>query len=873
MLNRRDQDEFDQEYLLNRRDQDEFDQEYLQNIVAPAAINTGAAPVYTNSTFNAADSSSFGPTLDTAYKPGQTLQDYLAAQKAAFVPQHVEAVADASTGGGDSSQFIPGSAAYDTTYNTAIGINDWYKAQNKTLPVPKGWSTGSLGTHREFNETANAYTESEQGVPGTDLSTGKNMAYRLKSQDKYGNQVYEIQEYGPNGLIGESSTVKYGLYDQNPVLDLIIQAGMAGVLGPLAGQLGALAAPGLGAGAQMAIGQGLVGAGKTAAMGGDLGDALKSGLTSGATSFIGSTVGDALPKGVAPTGIKSLDTALTKGMQSAAGSGVTSLLTGNKNILSDALTAGLGAAAGSGVNSVISDAAGSTGLPPAALNIIGPAAIAELMGKDPTGAALKAAVGEITGAIKGSVAEGKQTGPGVTATRDLLSGITEPGEYPQDDGSVISVSRPEKGPNKGKLVGSVYSKEDVTRQANEEAYASWPQQITSNVDAEQAQLLSFANQAANPNLRQNVLRDMRQEDKDYIERSLAEGGTPQQIINAYIKQEKSPEDAARMVNAIVGPKSLSTEETVPSAKFEDAEDFTALPDEFEPSSGDLNKVLQNAGLVQAPVEITGQTPSDYGLDFGAFAERPETSLDAAPQKVEITGQTPDTELMRFLEANGLTSDEAQKVLITGKDQDAGTDYNKFFELSPEGTPLPSRVNIRANKLLEDMGLDLGAYNEGPVVAPDKLINDLLQRVEITGTKLPDLTSLENVPEEVPDTPQVLIRDKLVDDPPWEDPWMPPVEQPPVDAAPPEKPIVKPVIKPVVDPKRPGVPKTTTDPGSSYTIPGTTTQLHQELMQLPETDILRMLNPALYAYKDAQKRKKPSGDDQMMALLNELGYRS
>ena len=130
-----------------------------------------------------------------------------------------------------------------------------------------------------------------------------------------------------------------------------------------------------------------------------------------------------------------------------------------------------------------------------------------------------------------------------------------------------------------------------------------------------------------------------------------------------------------------------------------------------------------------------------------------------------------------------------------------------------------------------------------------------------------------MPEEVPDTQQVLIRDKLVDDPPWEDPWMPPVEQPPVDAAPPEKPIVKPVIKPVVDPKRPGVPKTTTDPGSSYTIPGTTTQLHQELMQLPETDILRMLNPALYAYKDAQKRKKLSQEDQMMALLNELGYRS
>jgi hypothetical protein len=465
-----------------------------------------------------------------------------------------------------------------------------------------------------------------------------------------------------------------------------------------------------------------------------------------------------------------------------------------------------------------------------------------------------------------------------------MSGITEPGEYPQPDGSVLSVARPEKGVNAGKLIGNLYSKEDLTRQANEEAYASWPQQITSNVDAEQAQLLSFADQAANPNLRQNVLRDMRQEDKDYIEKSLAEGGTPQQIIDAYIIQKKSPEDAARMVNAVAGPTPLSTEEAVPTVK------------EFEPSSGGSDQLLEDAGLVQKDAAITEQAP------------------------VEITGQTPDTELMRFLEANGLTSDEAQKVLISGKapTQDAGTDYNKFFELSPEGTPTPkvvvqgqtppkdtavddlmallgpydtqldntqrvditgntpkegvstdlpsallgpttsdeqeaNRVEITAKKLLQDMGLDLGAYNEGPVVAPDKLT----------------------------DTQEIVIRDKLKDELPWEDPWMPPVvpgeetppevnpEEPVVD---PTKPVVKPVIKPVVDPKRPGVP-TTTDPGASYTIPGTTTQLHQELMNLPETDILRMLNPALYAYKDAQKRKKPSGDDQMMALLNELGYRS
>jgi hypothetical protein len=183
------------------------------------------------------------------------------------------------------------------------------------------------------------------------------------------------------------------------------------------------------------------------------------------------------------------------------------------------------------------------------------------------------------------------------------------------------------------------------------------------------------------------------------------------------------------------------------------------------------------------------------------------------------------------------------------------------------------VPITGTKVKDE--LDPNFFYQPDEVAPDKLTDDLLQQIEIIGTKLPDLTSLENVPEEAPDTQQVVIKDKLVDEPPWEDPWMPPVEQPPVEVGPPEKPVVepvKPVVKPIVDPKVPGVPTTTT-PGASYTIPGTTTQLHQELMNLPETDILRMLNPSLYAYKDAQKRKKLSQEDQMMALLNELGYRS
>ena len=733
-----------------------------------------------------------------AYHPGETLDQYLTEQQAAFVPQHVAATPEQISGDENYVDVTPAQAAYDTTYNKDFGAQDWYKAQEQDAlkNLPAGWSGGTYGTDSEGSPIY---------LPGTGPTSGKNMAYR-----PLGNNQYQIQEYGPNGLIGDASTVDMGL-GTDPLFGALVQAGSAALLGPLAGQLGALAAPGLGAGAQMAIGQGLVGAGKTAAMGGDLGDALTSGLTSGATSFIGSAIGDALPKGVAPTGIQSLDTALTKGMQSAAGSGVTSLLTGNKNILQDALIAGAGAAAGSGANSVISDAAGSTGLPPAALNIIGPAAIAELMGKDPTGYALKAAVGEITGAIKGSSADAKQTTPGVAAPKDLMSGITEPGEYPQDDGSVLSVARPEKGVNAGKLVGNLYSKEDVAKDVNS-----------------------------------TITQDF--------------GVNP---IN------------------LDGRPLATKDDTVQSL----------LDRGFVPSlSGD------DVGVLQNQPKTTENPPSDFGLDFGAFAEQPEASAYTTP-KVEVTGQTPDTELMRFLEANGFTSDEAQKVLISGKDQDAGTDYSKFFELGPEGTPTPKVVvqgeapaketppasssmdelmsllspNDKTQKvevagttpkepLPTDAGLDLGAYNEGPaVVAPDKLTDDLTQEVEITGQtpNIPlDYSSLENGPKEFP---YIYPGEET---PPEVKP-----EEPGVD---PTKPVVKPVIPkvPVVTP-----PGTTTTPGSSYTIPGTTTQLHQDLMQLPETDILRMLNPALYAYNDAQKRKKLSQEDQMMALLNELGYRS
>ena len=65
-----------------------------------------------------------------SYTPGQTLESYLAEQQAAFVPQRVEAAEDTIIGSGDSGQYIPGRAAYDTTLDTVAAERDWTMARN-----------------------------------------------------------------------------------------------------------------------------------------------------------------------------------------------------------------------------------------------------------------------------------------------------------------------------------------------------------------------------------------------------------------------------------------------------------------------------------------------------------------------------------------------------------------------------------------------------------------------------------------------------------------------------------------------------------------------------------------------------------------------
>ena len=153
---------------------------------------------------------------------------------------------------------------------------------------PKGWSTGPAGITPGQGEvgtvdtpwylpgTGPATFTSGEGQDQTVGSRGPESIPQDIAWRQTGNQRYQTQQYGPEGLIGKPSEVN--TKDPNDALwGLLINAGMAGVLGPLAGTLGGAVNTGLGLGlgttGSTALGAGLVNAGKTAGGGGDFGDA------------------------------------------------------------------------------------------------------------------------------------------------------------------------------------------------------------------------------------------------------------------------------------------------------------------------------------------------------------------------------------------------------------------------------------------------------------------------------------------------------------------------------------------------------------------------------------------------------------------------
>jgi len=308
-----------------------------------------------------------------------------------------------------------------------------------TTQLPEGWFTGPAGMIPGQGEVGTVDTPFY--IPGTGPATylaGEGQDQTIGSlgpesipQDVAWKQIapnkYQTQHFDDTGLVGEPLDVD--LTDPNEwIAQLIIGAGMAAVGGLGATNLGAMVAPSLSQGAQLAIGQGLFGAGKTYGMGGNLSDMAKAGLLSGATSYAGSTIGDMLPKGgLTPTGIPTVDAAISKGITGAATGAAGAALQGKGlgDIGQAAIQSGLGAGLSSGANSLVGSALGQSGLSTTAMNILGPGTVAALMGKDPTGAMLRAAVDQLTGAVKSSIPSTKVDATSANGTVSAAGGLPE----------------------------------------------------------------------------------------------------------------------------------------------------------------------------------------------------------------------------------------------------------------------------------------------------------------------------------------------------------------------------------------------------------------------------------------------------------------
>jgi hypothetical protein len=251
-----------------------------------------------------------------------------------------------------------------------------------------------------------------------------------KAQKRISPTQYAEQSYGPGGKLLGDIVIK-----KNPEPDwfeklfpLVAGAGLtaltAGALGPALGGLFGLGEAGLtaaelatlgelgintaalDAGAISALGSGAANAGMTALKGGDLGDVLKSGVTGGVGSYAGSNVGNYIPSDVTGTGIDALNAGATGAIKGATSGGLGALLQG-KDIGEAALMGGLSGGLSGGVNSTLESTLNGMGIPPIAIKLLGPAAIATMLNKDPTGALVKAAISQIpTGKASGGSIQG-----------------------------------------------------------------------------------------------------------------------------------------------------------------------------------------------------------------------------------------------------------------------------------------------------------------------------------------------------------------------------------------------------------------------------------------------------------------------------------
>lgn len=232
-----------------------------------------------------------------------------------------------------------------------------------------GFSTTKLS--QEFRDWAAANNVS---VSGGEMGDGRNIGAGLF---KDGVPVGPVVQWDKN--IGA-----------DPFMDalMMLAVGVAtGGAGGLASQLGGALGAGAGVGAQ-ALGTGLINAGVTGAMGGDLKQSLTSGLTGaagvGLTPMVSGAVGT-----LAPTGIKGLDTALTKAATGAIVGGVKAGISG-QDVVKGIASGGIGSLASSAAGSLkIGDTIGEK-LEDAGVGV---------KAADKIGTGIDKAVGKVVGAL------------------------------------------------------------------------------------------------------------------------------------------------------------------------------------------------------------------------------------------------------------------------------------------------------------------------------------------------------------------------------------------------------------------------------------------------------------------------------------------
>jgi hypothetical protein len=395
----------------------------------------------------------------------------------------------------DYGQMMFGSGQDASLGNTPLGIG---RSAAVDALLGKGWSNSTdFEQYVTSGNGQDVYTGPMVGRDNPDYVPFNASQASGKAQQRISPTQYAEQSYGPGGKLAGDVVIK-DYPKEDLIFGLLINAGMAGVLGPLAGQIGAglSGAVGLGeagltaaelatlgelgintamldAGAISALGAGATNAGMTALRGGDFGDVLTSGATGGIGSYAGSSVNSYIPSDITGTGIDSLNAGATGAIKGATSGGVGALLRGD-DIGEAALMGGLGG----GFNSAMESTLKGMGIPRTAIKLLGPAAIATMLNKDPTGALIKAAISQIpTGKASGGSIQGNNMRTKYYDGDDeSFVENDDPDSYPIYDPSNVENDDPDSYPiynPKDPLNNITITDPDVDPNAAKDPYATW----------------------------------------------------------------------------------------------------------------------------------------------------------------------------------------------------------------------------------------------------------------------------------------------------------------------------------------------------------------------------------------------------------------